>query len=298
MHRRSPRGWSSSAACPATSRCACSRTPTRGALADVLRERRRRDIERAATGAGPHLDDVELRESGRDLRRFGSQGEQRRALLALILAEADLLTAERGEQPVLLLDDVTGEFDAERRGLLLEAVARFDQAIVTTTDEADLGPGVARVVRVDGGTGAGVSDLERIRTDAVIGRRAPAPDPVLAAVRERWPAVVGETVARHAVPARITAGALVVACSSSAWSSELSLLAPTVAARLQAELGRELELRFEVGDVPAPAEPARASPCRRPSRGLRRRPRRLAATVGSDALRASLERAIARTLRG
>ncbi len=122
-----------------------------GALAGVLRDRRRRDIERAATGAGPHLDDVELRESGRDLRRFGSQGEQRRALLALILAEADLLTAERGEQPVLLLDDVTGEFDAERRGLLLEAVARFDQAIVTTTDEADLGSGVAGLLRVAGG---------------------------------------------------------------------------------------------------------------------------------------------------
>ena len=121
------------------------------ALAGVLRERRRRDIERAVTGAGPHLDDVEIREAGRDLRRFGSQGEQRRALLALILAEADLLTAERGEQPVLLLDDVTGEFDAERRGLLLDAVARFDQAIVTTTDEADLGAGVAAVVRVAGG---------------------------------------------------------------------------------------------------------------------------------------------------
>ncbi len=123
----------------------------RARLPASLRDRRRRDIERAATGAGPHLDDVELRESGRDLRRFGSQGEQRRALLALILAEADLLTAERGEQPVLLLDDVTGEFDAERRGLLLEAVARFDQAIVTTTDEADLGPGVAALLRVAGG---------------------------------------------------------------------------------------------------------------------------------------------------
>ena len=117
-----------------------SRTPpaTRRALA-ALRERRRRDIERAATGAGPHLDDFELNESGRELRRFGSQGEQRRALLALILAEADLLTEERGEQPVLLLDDVTGEFDAARRSLLLDAVSRFQQAIVTTTDEADLG---------------------------------------------------------------------------------------------------------------------------------------------------------------
>jgi recombinational DNA repair ATPase RecF len=52
---------------------------------------------------------------------------------------------------VLLLDDVTGEFDAERRGLLLEAVAHFEQAIVTTTDEADLGSGVAALVRVADG---------------------------------------------------------------------------------------------------------------------------------------------------
>ena len=120
-------------------------------LAAALTERRRRDVERAATGAGPHLDDLELQEAGHDLRRFGSQGEQRRALLALILAEADLLTGERGEQPVLLLDDVTGEFDADRRGLLLDAVARFDQAVVTTTDDADLGGRAASLVRVASG---------------------------------------------------------------------------------------------------------------------------------------------------
>jgi DNA replication and repair protein RecF len=122
------------------------------ALAQALLDRRRRDVDRAATGAGPHLDDLELRESGRDLRRFGSQGEQRRALLALILAEADLLTAERGEQPVLLLDDVTGEFDAARRALLLDAVRRFEQAIVTTTDRVDLGDGPAAVFAVEAGT--------------------------------------------------------------------------------------------------------------------------------------------------
>ncbi len=121
-------------------------------LAGALGARRSRDVERAATGAGPHLDDLELRESGRDLRRYGSQGEQRRALLALLLAEADLLTAERGEQPVLLLDDVTGEFDAGRRALLLDAVRRFDQAIVTTTDRADLGDGAAAVLAVEAGT--------------------------------------------------------------------------------------------------------------------------------------------------
>jgi len=112
---------------------------------------RRRDIDRGATGRGPHLDDIEMREAARDVRRFGSQGEQRRMLLGLILAEADLLADERNELPLLLLDDVTGEFDAERRGLLLDAVARFDQAILTSTDEADLGGRAAAVVRVSDG---------------------------------------------------------------------------------------------------------------------------------------------------
>jgi hypothetical protein len=141
-----------------------------------------------------------------------------------------------------------------------------------------------------------VSDLERIRPDAVIGRRAPVPDPLVVAVRERWAAVVGEAVARHAVPVRISAGALVVACSSAAWSSELAMLAPTVAARLRAELGRELELRFEVGEVPPPPEPP-GPPLPPPLPGAAEEASRLASGVGSDELRASLERAIARTLR-
>jgi DNA replication and repair protein RecF len=121
-------------------------------LAAVLAARRSRDIERAATGAGPHLDDVAFAESGRDLRLYGSQGEQRRALLALILAEADVLGEERSEPPLLLLDDVTGELDADRRSRLLEAVSGFEQTIVTTTDEADIAGRDSTVLRVERGT--------------------------------------------------------------------------------------------------------------------------------------------------
>jgi recombinational DNA repair ATPase RecF len=71
-------------------------------------------------------------------------------LLGLILAEAELIERERDEQPLLLLDDVTGEFDSGRRGLLLQAVSRFQQAILTTTDETDLGEGAAVVTVRDG----------------------------------------------------------------------------------------------------------------------------------------------------
>jgi hypothetical protein len=141
-----------------------------------------------------------------------------------------------------------------------------------------------------------VSDLQRIRTERVLGRRAPAPDPLVTSVRARWTDVVGEAVARNSVPARTSGGALVVACSSSSWSAELALLAPAIAARLRDELGVAVELRFEVGAVDPPAEPARAR--RTPSAGAAQEAERIAAGVGPAELRESLERAIARTLQG
>jgi hypothetical protein len=141
-----------------------------------------------------------------------------------------------------------------------------------------------------------VKDLERIRTDRVVGRRALKQDPVLAAARERWQAVVGETVARHAVPVRVSGETLVVACSSASWSSELTLLAPAVGARLQAELGRELGLRFEVGELPVTADPLPPAPRLPRAPDAADQARRMTEGVASDDLRLSLERAIARTL--
>ena len=107
-------------------------------LAAALAERRSRDVERAVTGTGPHLDDVELVERAREVRAFGSQGEQRTAVLALLLAEAELVRDVRGEPPILLLDDVLSELDEGRRGLLLAAVRRLGQCVLTTADPRDL----------------------------------------------------------------------------------------------------------------------------------------------------------------
>lgn len=143
-----------------------------------------------------------------------------------------------------------------------------------------------------------MSDLERIRTERVLGRRPPAPDPVVVTVRERWPQIVGDAVARHAAPVRTSSGALVVACSSAAWSSELALLAPTIAARLQAELGLAVDLRFEVGELPAAGDDRVRAPRPGPSADATEQAERIAAGVAPAELRASLERAIARTLRG
>lgn len=108
--------------------------PTVSALEDRLD----RDLERGVTGLGPHLDDIVLAAGARELRSFGSQGEQRLAMLALLLAEAELITARRGVPPLLLLDDVLSELDPERRRILAARVAGAGQALITATDAAML----------------------------------------------------------------------------------------------------------------------------------------------------------------
>jgi DNA replication and repair protein RecF len=108
--------------------------PTIAALEDRLQ----RDLERGVTGLGPHLDDIVLASGPRELRSFGSQGEQRLAVLALLLAEAELITERRGVPPLLLLDDVLSELDPERRRILAARVAGGGQALVTATDAAML----------------------------------------------------------------------------------------------------------------------------------------------------------------
>ena len=105
---------------------------------ESLERRLSRDLERGFTSVGPHLDDVVLLSDGRELRSFGSQGEQRLAMLALLLAEAELISARRGVPPLLLLDDVLSELDPERRRTLAARVGSIGQALVTATDAAML----------------------------------------------------------------------------------------------------------------------------------------------------------------
>jgi DNA replication and repair protein RecF len=106
--------------------------------AEALESRLDRDLDRGATGAGPHLNDIELLAGERDLREFGSQGEQRLTVLALLLAEAELVRDRRGFPPLLLLDDVLSELDPERRRLLAERLRSFGQTLITTTSATAL----------------------------------------------------------------------------------------------------------------------------------------------------------------
>ena len=90
------------------------------------------------TSLGPHLDDVAIVAGDRSLRSFGSQGEQRLALLALLLAEAETITDRTGVPPLLLLDDVLSELDPGRRRILADRVRTAGQALITATDAAML----------------------------------------------------------------------------------------------------------------------------------------------------------------
>jgi DNA replication and repair protein RecF len=131
-----------------------SRDDLREQFASQLRRGRAREIAAGTSLLGPHRDDVAFSVDGRDLRAYGSRGQQRTGALALKLAEVQMMQEAVGDRPLLLLDDVMSELDAERRHMLLEALAGETQAIVTTTDWNDFSPellGQAHRLRVEGG---------------------------------------------------------------------------------------------------------------------------------------------------
>ena len=104
------------------------------ALAAELAERRARDVERGFTGHGPHRDDLLLTREGRELRAYGSQGQQRLGLLALLLSEREAIAATRDATPVMLLDDVMSELDRDRRARLVGLLRGRGQSVITATD--------------------------------------------------------------------------------------------------------------------------------------------------------------------
>jgi DNA replication and repair protein RecF len=117
----------------------------RDALARRLAETAEKEVWNGTTLIGPHRDDVAFELAGRDLAGFASRGQQRTAILALKLAELDLLAARDGRPPLLLLDDVFSELDPARRSHLVRRIASLPQAFVTTTALEDLDPALLRI---------------------------------------------------------------------------------------------------------------------------------------------------------
>ena len=121
-------------------------------LADELSRQRARDVQRGTTSVGPHRDDLGIAVGDRDARLFGSQGQQRTAVLAMKMGTLVLGRQELGEPPLLLLDDILADLDEGRRAKLIEwVVAHAGQAVLTCTEIDSVGSeirGRARLFRV------------------------------------------------------------------------------------------------------------------------------------------------------
>ncbi len=128
-------------------------------IAAELAARREGDVGRGFSGYGPHRDEVEISFGGRSLRRYGSQGQQRLGLLALLFAEREALRRARRQLPLMLLDDVMSELDPERRRRLAAALGGAGQALISATEAGHVpAEGVAELAIADGvASGAGAS---------------------------------------------------------------------------------------------------------------------------------------------
>jgi DNA replication and repair protein RecF len=112
----------------------------RGALENALARHRRHDIRRGMTHSGPHRDDLSLTLDGRDIRLFGSAGQQRTAAIALRMLESDTIREARGLAPVLLLDDPFAELDVRRSARILELLrsSGLGQTILVVPRDSDI----------------------------------------------------------------------------------------------------------------------------------------------------------------
>jgi DNA replication and repair protein RecF len=138
------------------------------ALAAALEQKRALDVRRGLTHAGPHRDDLALTLDGRELRAFGSAGQQRTAAIALRLLEAETLRERLGAAPILLLDDPFAELDVRRSARILDLLAErgMGQTLLTVPRETDIPPALTQlarwsiasgIVHEDGGVRAGAA---------------------------------------------------------------------------------------------------------------------------------------------
>jgi DNA replication and repair protein RecF len=119
------------------------------AIAGALEQKRGLDIRRGLTHAGPHRDDLALALDGRELRAFGSAGQQRTAAIALRLLEGETLRERLGASPLLLLDDPFAELDVRRSARILELLAErgLGQTLLTVPRESDIPPALTQLTR-------------------------------------------------------------------------------------------------------------------------------------------------------
>jgi DNA replication and repair protein RecF len=150
-----PRGYQlgveSGGAAGETAVAGALRTLVREGLRRALEENRYLEMARGFTLFGPHVDDFKFICGGRDIRVFGSEGEQRTSVLALRCAEVALIKAKLGHHPIVLLDDVFAELDQARSCALTALISGFDQIVLTSSRPGALGDEAIRRIAVTAG---------------------------------------------------------------------------------------------------------------------------------------------------
>lgn len=119
-------------------------------LLAALEEKRPLDMKRGLTHVGPHRDELELTLEAKELRQFGSAGQQRTAAIALRMLDAATLREHSGAEPLLLLDDPFAELDLRRAGRILSLLKKggLGQTILAVPRESDIPPGLMRLDRL------------------------------------------------------------------------------------------------------------------------------------------------------
>lgn len=117
----------------------------------MLEEKMAMEIERQMILVGPHRDDIVFKLNQKSARLYGSQGQQRSIVLSLKLAELEVMRQEKGEYPILLLDDVLSELDTFRREYLLSFVKSLKQTIITMTSADTPAAHISSLFRVEKG---------------------------------------------------------------------------------------------------------------------------------------------------
>ncbi len=237
---------------------ACDALDSSADVADAFERRLRQSLDleriRKTSVAGPHRDDVVLTLDGRSLSTYGSQGQQRTAVLALKLAEYATVRDRGGEAPLLLLDDVLSELDDERAAAFVAGLGGYEQVFLTAVT-------LPHALR----SGARVYGVERARvTPGVLrplnqaleawkpARSGRIDDPV-AALAAAWPEIVGPGIASNSQPVRIDRGTLSIVTTSGAWGQQLTFLTERLLAAIRERTPQTIveRLRFRVGAISA-----------------------------------------------
>lgn len=117
-------------------------------FANILQDSLSEDMDKRTTTVGPHRDDLSFKINDKEAKTYGSQGQQRTTVLALKMAELEMIKGEKGEFPILLLDDVLSELDSDRKRHLLNLTEGRVQTFVTSTSREDFNKDMEKMSQV------------------------------------------------------------------------------------------------------------------------------------------------------